>query len=110
MEKIDLYRSYIKEIIKRHAHPASYGEVEIEQIFDTEKDYYLLFHVGWFKHSRQYGCIIHIDIKNDKIWIQHDGTEVGVANELVELGVPKDDIVLGYHSPYKRKHTGFALA
>lgn len=110
MEKIDLYRSYIREIIKRHAHPSSYGDIEVEQIFDTENDYYLLFSVGWLEQSRQYGCLIHIDIKNDKIWIQYDGTEVGVANELVELGVPKDDIVLGYHSPYRRQFTGFALA
>ncbi len=33
------------------------------------------------------------------IWIQSDGTEVGVANELVEAGVPQKDIVLGFKSP-----------
>ena len=48
-------------------------------------------------------------LKNGKIWIQHDGTEIGVANELVEWGVPKEDIVLAYHAPYKRQYTGFAV-
>jgi hypothetical protein len=52
---------------------------------------------------------MHIDIKNGKIWIQHHGTEVGDANELVELGVPKEDIVLAYHAPYQRQYTGFAV-
>ncbi len=56
-----------------------------------------------------YGCLMHIDIKNGKIWIQHHGTEVGDANELVELGVPKEDIVLAYHAPYQRQYTGFAV-
>ena len=51
---------------------------------------------------------MHMDIKDGKIWIQHDGTEIGVANELVELGVPKEDIVLAYHAPYQRVYTGFA--
>jgi hypothetical protein len=51
-----------------------------------------------------------MDIKDGKIWIQHDGTERGVANELVELGVPKDDIVLAYQPPYKRPYTTFAVA
>ena len=37
---------------------------------------------------RVFSCLIHIDIKDDKIWIQHDGTEGCVANQLVELGVP----------------------
>ena len=51
-----------------------------------------------------------MDIKDGKIWIQHDGTERGVANELVELGVPQDDIVLAYQPPYKRAYTPFAVA
>lgn len=110
MEKLPLYRSYIKEVIKRHSHPSAYGDVEIQQIFDTENDHYQLVHAGWYKKQRQYGCIMHLNIKDGKIWIQHDGTEVGVANELVELGVPKDDIVLAYHPPYKRPYTGFAVA
>jgi hypothetical protein len=50
-----------------------------------------------------------MDIKNNKIWIQYDGTEVGMANELVALGVPKEDIVLAFHPPSKRSYTGFAV-
>jgi XisI protein len=38
-----------------------------------------------------------------------NGTEVGVANELVEFGVPKHDIVLAYHSPFMRQYDGFAV-
>ena len=64
--------------------------------------------MGWNKLQRVRGCVLHIDIKDDKIWIQHDGTEVGVANELIELDVPKHDIVLAFHPPYKRPYTGFA--
>lgn len=52
---------------------------------------------------------MHINIRNDKIWIQHDGTEAGVANLLVEMGVPKTDIVLAYQSPFKRRYTEFAV-
>ncbi|MBD1219149.1 MAG: XisI protein [Aphanizomenon flos-aquae Clear-A1] len=33
-----------------------------------------------------------------KVWIQRDFTEEGVASELVELGVPKTDMVLGFKS------------
>jgi hypothetical protein len=109
MDKVDLYRRYIKEVIKRHSYPSSYGEVEIQNIFDSENDHYQLVHAGWYKKQRQYGCILHLDIKDGKIWIQHDGTEIGVANELVELGVPKEDMVLAYHPPYKRAFTEFAV-
>ncbi len=52
---------------------------------------------------------MHIVIQNGKIWIQHAGTEDGIANRLVELGVAKGDIVLGFQSPYKRRFTEFAV-
>jgi XisI protein len=66
--------------------------------------------VGWEDGFRMYGCLIHVDIKDGKIWIQYDGTEYSVANELIDLGVPKQDIVLAYHAPYARKYTEFATS
>ncbi len=111
MANIDLYRQYIQQVIKQHTrYQPSYGQVELQTLFDTEHDHYQLVHAGWHKNHRKYGCLIHMDIKNGKVWIQYDGTEVGVANELVELGIPKEDIVLAYHPPYKRPYTGFAVA
>jgi hypothetical protein len=59
------------------------------------------------RYDRFHGSLLHVDIKNGQIWIQHDGTEGGIANELVEMGVPKTDIVLAFHAPYKRGYTGF---
>jgi hypothetical protein len=53
--------------------------------------------------------VLHIDIKDDQIWIQHDGTESGVANDLVAMGIPKEDIVLAFHAPYKHPYTGFGV-
>jgi hypothetical protein len=56
-----------------------------------------------------YGVLIQIDIKGEKSWIQYDGTEVGVANELVDRGIGKEDIVLAYHSRFIRQYDGFAV-
>jgi hypothetical protein len=53
--------------------------------------------------------LIHIQIKHQKIWIEQDETEIGIANELVEAGVPKADIVLAYQAPYLRSLTEFAV-
>ncbi len=65
--------------------------------------------MGWRNQRRVYGPVLHVDIMDNKIWIQQDGTEVGIANELVELGVPKEDIVLGFDAPMMRKLTEFAI-
>ena len=66
-----------------------------------------LLYVGWRGNKRDFGCILHLDIKQGKIWIQHDGTEIGIANQLVEMGVPKQDIVLAFHEPEIRQFTDF---
>ena len=42
--------------------------------------------------------------------IQYDDTEEGIATDLLEAGVPKADIVLGFRHPKIREYTGFAVA
>jgi hypothetical protein len=54
-------------------------------------------------------AFIHVDIKDGKVWIQHNMTDQPIAEELVALGIPQDQIVLGFHPPYVRPHTGFAV-
>jgi XisI protein len=110
MEKIAKYREYVQKVIESHVHEQNDG-VECQIIFDTIRDRYQLVYVGWLDNSRRvYGCVIHMEIKNEKIWIQQDGTEIGTANELVELGVPRQDIVLAFYAPSRRQHTEFAVS
>ncbi len=109
MEKLASYRDRVKRIIRQvGAELPSSADVETQYIFDVEHDHYQLFQVGWEKYEWIHGCVLHLDIKGGKIWVQHNGIEMAVADELVAAGVPKDDIVLGFQAPYKRKYTGFA--
>ncbi len=109
MEKLD-YRELIKKVLENYIrYQGKDDSIEKQLIFDTERDRYLIVYVGWEDEKQIYGCPIHIDIKEEKIWIERDFTEAGVANELVELGVPKTDIVLAFRSPFMRKFTGFAV-
>ena len=111
MADINHYRQLVQDLLQEYSNiRANNEEVEAEAIFDTQRDRYQVVHVGWSNKRRVYGCVLHLDIKDGKIWIQHDGTEGGIANELVERGVPKHDIVLGFHSPFKRQFTEFAVS
>ena len=103
------YRQWIRQILAELAkRKPSYGDLDRFTIFDSESDRYQVATVGWDGDLRVFACLVHIDIQDGKIWIQYDGTEVGVANELIELGVPKKAIVLGFHDPDGRAWTGFA--
>ncbi|WP_332995586.1 element excision factor XisI family protein [Microcoleus sp. A006_D1] len=52
-------------------------------------------HSHHHRRTRVFGCLIYIEIKDGKIWIERDRTEIGVANELVEAGVPRQ--ILFWH-------------
>ncbi|MDC0832356.1 element excision factor XisI family protein [Geitlerinema sp. CS-897] len=69
-----------------------------------------LLQTGWVGDERVRGIAICVRLKNQKIWIEEDNTETGIANDLLEKGVPKSDIVLAFHSPKTRKLTGLASA
>src|SRR4029453_2993371 len=64
----------------------------------------------WLSTHPSRGCVLQVDIKDGKFWIQYDGTETGLACALVQAGVPKEDIVLAFHAPHKRQYTGYAVA
>ncbi len=51
---------------------------------------------------------MHFDIKEEKVWIQCNWTELDVAEELMAKGVERNDIVLGFIPENERKYTGYA--
>jgi hypothetical protein len=111
MDTLNAYRHIIRNLLTDYATiPYAYGDIQLEPVFDSESDRYLLVLVGRENAKRVHGCLLHIDIINGKLWIQRDGTEQGIANELVKAGIPQDHIVLAFRSAEIRKHTEFAIA
>ncbi len=118
MDTLSTYRKLIQDVINDYSKiPYDDESIKLETIFDQQQDRYLLMIVGRekinYKSSatkRVHGCLIHVDIINNKIWIQRDGTETGIAQELVKAGIPKEQIVLAFYEPEIRKETGFAVA
>jgi hypothetical protein len=109
MDRLETYRQIIRETLEPYIDIA-YANVNAHNkaVFDSKNDQYLIVSVGWSKERRVHGCLIHVSIEDDKVWIQRDGTEHGITNQLVQAGIPKSDIVLGFHEPEIRLYTGFA--
>ena len=111
MDKLTAYRTSIQRLLQQYQqYGARSDEIETEIVTDTEHDHYQLLHVGWQNKRRVYGCAFHLDIKDGKVWVQYNGTDRRIAEELVELGIPKEDIVLGFQTPYRRQFTDYAVS
>lgn len=105
------YQEIVTQIVKEHyQYHSKDSQYETELILDFERNHYLLISWRWQDEKRDYGCPIHVDIKNNKIWIQQDFTEPGIARQLLDLGVPKSDIVLAFRSPYVRQFSDFSVS
>ncbi|HBY78123.1 MAG TPA: XisI protein [Cyanobacteria bacterium UBA11148] len=110
MDRVKEYQEIVQKVITDYATSGSYkGDIERQLIFDTVRNHYQILNIGWDNQRRIFGCVLHMDIKNDKIWIQYNGTEVDFAEELVQLGVPRQNIVIGFHTPFMRKLTEYAV-
>jgi XisI protein len=109
MDRTERYRLIVEKLIEEYASfKPSHGQIETEAIVDQKRDHYEVMHVGWDGARRVHGCVVHVDIRDGKVWIQYDGTSRPVAEELLEAGIPREDIVLGFHPANVRKLTAFA--
>lgn len=114
MDKIDQYRSIIKNILTEYAStriPVNNPDPGYQLIFDAEHDTYMLYRTGWKEElKRIHFCVFHLDIRNNKIYVQEDATDFDLVGELESNGIPKEDIVLAFQAPYKRPYSGYAVA
>ena len=111
MEHLTKYRQAIEDVLTVYTKiPYAHGDLRCEATFDREHDRYALITLGWKAGKRVHFALVHINIVDGKLWIEHDNTEAGVAPKLIEAGIPKSHIVLAFRPPEVRKHTDYAVA
>lgn len=115
-EKLEKYRRIIKNILTEYyeitiAQTLKTQDVEASDriAFDEKHDQYLWFRFGWKEKQRIQHIIMYLCIKNGKIWVEEDATNLCIVDDLLAAGIPQTDIVLGFHHPRKRNLTEFAI-
>lgn len=111
--KLDHYRALIKQVFQTYAELLKRRQkvgVETFFVFDEERDHYLLHTIGWADRTHVWNTLLYVRLHNNKFYIEIDGTEHGIATDLLEAGVPNEDIVLAFHHPSVRPYTEFAVA
>jgi hypothetical protein len=111
MDRLEQYRKAIQKLLQSYSlDSANSSTFETQVLFDRDHDHYQLVSLGWQGHRRFYSVLMHLDIKDGKIWIQRNETDRLIAQELVEMGIARDHIVLGLQPDYARSDTGYSVA
>jgi XisI protein len=90
-------RDAVKMVIQKYARfKPSHGDVRLDTVFDEANDRYALMQVGWDRGRRVRGNLIYVTLGEDKVWIEYDGMEQGITQDLIAAGIPQERIVLAF--------------
>jgi len=106
MDTVTEYKKVVRELVLGIGAmmPEDESGIENQIITDDQHGHYLLFSVGWEGKHWHYASYLHLDVKpTGRVWLQHDGTDLRVAEQLAKRGIPKSDLVIAFHPPYARK-------
>ena len=100
----------LESVLREYAQFYASEKTRTLAIFDRTHGQFLLMDEGWdgFKHIHR--VWLHVEMRDGKFWIQKDGTEDGIAVDLVNAGIPKDRIVLAFQHPARRQYSDFATS
>jgi hypothetical protein len=102
------YQTLVKQTLQQYAEFLSQPPTPPYQavtVFDDEHRHYLLRKLGWTPKRRIRQTVVHVALHDEKIWIEEDWTEEGIATYFLERGVPEEDIVLAFQPPQFRQRT-----
>lgn len=115
MDKVDKLRSIVQEVLENYTEKVQSNSntvdtPELQLLMDNKRDHYQVLLIGWENRKRVYAPIFHLDIKNEKIWVQQNVSDFDLVQEIMDRGVSPTEIVLAFQSSLLRQHSGFAVA
>jgi len=112
MDKLIKYKTILSDYLTDYAKikPANLPDIDSYAIVDKEQNHFQLLQVGWQGRDYIFTVVLHFDIKDEKVWFQRNITDREIVDELMEMGIAKKDIVLGFTEPQLRSYTGFAVS
>ena len=95
MDKVEKYRQILKSVTENHAKIFSPVQtVNSSAVCDFEQNNYFLIDFDT-KEKRHY-IVFHLRLDNGEVFIEQDGIEYGIKQDLVEAGISPNEIVLSY--------------
>lgn len=92
MDKLKKYRQILKAVTEEHAQmPSPMNAVLSTAVSDFAGNNYFL--IDFDSHDKKHYIVFHLRLTNGKIFVEQDGVEYGIAQDLIDAGVAPEDIV-----------------
>ena len=112
MDRIKKYQTILETFFEKRIdiQKRQKNQLRAHLVVNANKTDFVLLTIGWVGKKYIHTVTFHFEIKNEKIWIWEDKTDIDAPAQLVEAGVAKADIVLGFLSPLLREFSDYAVA
>lgn len=112
MNKTKKYRTLIKEFLTGEAakKPSNAPKLERQLIIDQAENQFLLLTMGWYEEAYKHYAVFHLELKEDKIWLHQNSTDIDIGEHFVKKGITKSEMVLGFLEPFERELSEYAVA
>lgn len=112
MDKITKYHQILCDLVDEYAtiKKTLTPQIKSQAVIDKDNKHYQLLSIGWHNNKYVYMVSFHFDLIEDKVWIQQNNTDTLIADELIERGISRTDIVLGFIPEKIRNYAGFSIA
>jgi hypothetical protein len=113
MGNVTTYAAIVREILSRvaeHLKKIPKPGIETLLIEDPSQGIFSLNRVGWHAGNRLNNTVIFARVRDSKVWIEEDNTDLSFADELHRAGISVEDIVFAFQPPERRHLTEFSVA
>ena len=112
VRKVKKYERILKEFLSEYINDRKSRRDSVYQfITDAEHHHYQVIRNGWDGDRFIHHIVFHFEIKDDaKIWVWVNNTDIELLHELLLLGVPDTDVVVGFYPPSLREMSNLVAA
>ncbi len=114
MDKVKKHRKIVHDILDEIVRSRVHSRPEIHSylVEDEKKGHFLLFSDGWVDNDKRfYGCSVHVQVDDrGMVWLFYDMSDYEIGKQILEKGIPPNQLVPAFQPPDVREEMGFAVA
>lgn len=104
MYRLTAYDHTVQELVEQYAAEwKPHDGTSIEAVTDPEHGHYQIVRTGWKDGRFLHACLVHFTVRDQKVQLLRNDTDVEWDRELIDRGVAPDDIVLTFRQSVSQR-------
>lgn len=104
MDRLKTYDRTVQELVEQYAAEWKLHDgTSIDAVTDPEHGHYQIVRTGWKDGRFIHACLVHFTVRDQKVQLLKNDTDVEWDRELSDRGVAPDDIVLAFRQTVSQR-------